>query len=394
MNESLIPLHKIGSKIIISTEQGDANAFVPHPLPEEIELSTTTVNLLSKADQSIGKLSAASERLPNPDLILMSYIGQEALSSSKIEGTITSLSEVFAAQALSIKYEAGVENENVAQVRSYIEALYVGLAKIAQQANITHDLLRGVHKTLMTNPSGEAKSPGRYRQVQNYLLRGGRFRHIPPPVHLMEKAMDDLVGFANAANKLPDLIAIGLVHYQFETIHPFDDGNGRLGRMLILFQMISLGLLRYPVLPISTTIYGVRREYNNNLQGARNRGEYDLWLQFFLEAVTTAANKSLQQITDFENLGAKYRAELLDGITRATDVVDLLFRHPVLTASQLVEELSISRATAGRWIDILLEREVLGVLDTRQGQGKVKLYEVKEVFKILDSFDLTTEPSI
>ncbi len=383
MSQDFDQPQKLGHFVPATSNEGEVMAFVPSPLPEQIQLSALTMNLLDKASLALGRLDGAISSLPNPGLLRNTYMGREALDSSRIEGTDTSLSNVLSDQAQSTESNT---DHAVAEVRSYIKALSKGLKQL-EDLPISLRFLRNVHRVLMQNPRGQGKAPGEFRRVQNQIASVGpkgdlKTVFVPPPVPQMEKALDDLERYINADIELPDLIVIGLVHYQFETIHPFMDGNGRTGRLLIIFQMLTRGLLQYPLLSLSTSVKKYQSDYYLLLSSVREQDRYDLWLNYFLSAVQAQAEATLQQARDLIALHEDYRTRLSGDRSRAVELIDLVLANPVLTTSRVVNELGVVARTATNLLNRLRDQKVLSTLQRKSPTGEV-FWVAPEVFEIL-----------
>lgn len=356
-------------------------AFVPAPLPKTLDLDLTVVRLLSEADSALGRLAGAGRVLPDPHLLIAPYRAQEALASSRIEGTQASLSDVFDAES-----SARPPSGDVQEVRNYIAALEHGRARLAELP-LSKRLSCEMHGVLLDGVRGQEKTPGEFRRTQNWIgspeNRPETAAFVPPTVDHMWPALDDWERFVHDPSpQLPLLVRTALLHYQFETIHPFLDGNGRIGRLLVVLHLIEQGPLSAPLLPISTYLEQRREQYYTRLQAVRERGEIGPWLRYFLSAVATVASDAVTRAEQLMDLREKYRASLRGSRSRAGEVVDLLFSNPVLTARFVARQLGMSPQGA---VNLLRQLERIGALrsDVR-GQGIVGRWYADAVLAALE----------
>lgn len=354
-------------------------AYVPKPLPREFDLPQRTILLLSDADRALGRLAGAGRLLPNPHLLLQPYIALEALASSRIEGTQASLSDVFDGQARD------VAEGPVREVTNYIRAFEHGLERL-KELPISRRLLCEVHEILLTGVRGQERLPGEFRATQNWIgspdNRIDTALFVPPPVEEMNQAFGDLERFLNESPPLPPLIQIALIHYQFETIHPFLDGNGRLGRLLIVFLLVAQDLLPQPLLYLSAYFEKRRGDYYDYLQAVRERGEITQWLDFFLVGIAEQANAAITQAERLGDLREDYRSRLLSDRSRAGEVIDLVFENPVLTTTRIGVSLGVSVQTA---LNMVRRLEKLGIVTEVAGiSGRSKRWVSLDVLRALD----------
>ncbi|MDQ1514678.1 MAG: hypothetical protein QOE80_508 [Actinomycetota bacterium] len=313
--------------------------FVPAALPRRFSLGDQTVLLLSEADRALGRLAGAGRLLPNPHLLVRPYVAREALASSRIEGTQASLSDVFDATAL------GDETGQVREVTNYIRALERGLTELARLP-ISMRLLCSIHEELLRGVRGQERLPGEVRRSPNWIgspdNRPETAIFVPPPVDEMHRALTDWERFIHEDVPIPPLVKCALLHYQFETIHPFLDGNGRLGRLLIVFYMVEQDLLPDPLLYISAYFEAHRSDYYDRLQAVRERGEIEEWTQFFLRAVAVQAGDAIRRAERLADLREQYRQAAARTRSRAGEVVDLVFENPVLTTNFVAHRLDVT----------------------------------------------------
>lgn len=358
------------------------HAFVPAFVPRELTLDPHTIMLLSDADAALGRLAGAGRLLPDPHLLVNAYITREAVASSRIEGTQASVTEVFDAAVTDRS-----PREDVQEVRNYIQALRHGLGRMDQGFPISLRLIREMHKFLLTGVRGQERTPGEFRQSQNWISspdnqpRTARF--VPPTVEEMWKALDDWEKYLHDEQpKLPLLIRCALLHYQFETIHPFLDGNGRLGRLFIILYLVNLGRLPTPLLYISSYFDERKGEYYDRLQFVRERGEIDEWLNFFLSGIAGQATDAVSRAEELADLREQYRLRLQGSRSRAIEVADLLFANPVMTVRAVQRELGVSQPGATNLLRALTGEGI--VREVGEGPGTRHRWFAEDVLRVLD----------
>lgn len=370
---------------IIKTPTG-YEAFIPHPLPPEpaIEITPEMYFLLSAADRKLGRLDGITRVLPNPDLFLAMYVKKEAILSSQIEGTQASFVDVLGASSATEKREPDVED-----VVNYVKAMNYGLNRL-ESLPLSLRLIREIHGILLQGVRGSDRSPGEFRKSQNWigpqgcLLEGATF--VPPPVEDMQKAMGDLeIFFYNEDDKIPPLIKIAMIHAQFETIHPFLDGNGRVGRLLIAFWLCQQKILSKPLLYLSYYFKQNRTEYYDRLMNVRLNGDWENWILFFLKGVESVSDEATESAT--ATLAMKDRCtKLLNTISNNNsnfqNLLDLLFEIPIITRKDVIEKLSVSSPTAGDLIDQFCRLGIL--MDTTPNKQRNKQYYFNEYLNILE----------
>lgn len=336
-------------------------AFIPKPLPPDppLVLSPQLLDMLSAADRAIGRLDSATELLPNPDLFIRMYVRKEAVYSSQIEGTQASLTDL-------LEYEAGrVRRDNpedTKEVSNYVAAMNFGLERLASLP-LSSRLLKEIHAKLLEGVRGSEKDPGSFRRYQNWIgPTGGSMNDavfIPPPHQDINKIMGELESFLHDQNPLPPLLKCGLAHSQFETIHPFLDGNGRMGRLLITFLLCWQGTLKRPLLYLSYYFKKHRQEYYERLQAVRDQGSWEAWLLFFLNGVRDVAKEAMDKARKIQNLRDEHR-QLVGGRSElAQKLLDLLFINPVLDVKLASSHLACSYQGANNVIKRFLENNLL-----------------------------------
>ena len=354
-------------------------AYHPRPLGRSLELRADTILLLSEADRALGRLAGAGRLLPNPHLLIQPYIAREALASSRIEGTQASLSDVFDAEARS------TAEGPVAEVTNYIRALEHGLDRL-DALPVSRRLICETHQVLMAGVRGQERLPGQVRTSQNWIgspdNRPETAVFVPPPPAVMEEALTALERFIHEPTKLPPLVEVALVHYQFETIHPFLDGNGRLGRLLIAFLLIEKDLLPQPLLYLSAYFERRRSDYYDQLQAVRERGHTDGWIDFFLTGVAEQANDAIQRSEALADLRERFRLTLQGHRSRATEVIDLVFENPLLTTNRVAAALDVTGQSALNYIRTLEKRGI--VTEVQEIPGRSKRWIAHDVYQALD----------
>ena len=338
-------------------------AFHPAPFPpQDLEMSPALVGSLSRADQALARLDGAASVIPDVNLFITMYIRDEATRSSQIEGTQATLADVVEAEIAHLDDE---RRNAVAEIQNYITALDLGLRRLADLP-VSLRLLREIHAELMSGVRGGTadRTPGEFRRTQNWI--GGsspsNARFVPPPVEQMQSALHEWEASIHADDDLPVLVKIGLLHAQFETIHPFVDGNGRVGRLLITFLLTEWGVLRQPLLYLSGFLRRNVEEYYRRLQHIRDDGDWEEWLVFFLDGVTdtaTEAATTVRAILDLRERDRQRIAELGQRAANAYRLHDHLFSVPLTTAADVQQALDVSQPTANRLLRDLGAAEIL-----------------------------------
>ena len=355
--------------------------YDPKPLPRSLPLSDETVVALSLADAAVGRLDGVAQLLPNTELVATPYAAREAIASSRLEGTHTTLEEMYEAEAGKYVISA----EDILKITNYRKALHLGMASVAN-GSLTLGLLKKIHATLMEGeqlegPLGEwRKKPAWVSSPNNSPITAP---FVPPIQGRLTVAMKNWQAWQGNQPRLPALINIALLHFQFLSIHPFADGNGRVSRIIIQLMLSKSGLLSEPLLYVSPYFADRRREYFDRLQAVRERGEMQQWLQFFLKAVEVQATDGIKRARAILDLRNRYHDELAKSRSRAIEVVDILFEQPILTSQIVEENLGISKSGALNLIRGLESRGIL-IRGAAAGRGGTKYWSSKEVLEILD----------
>lgn len=360
-------------------------AFLPAPLPPALTFSPSLVTALSAADRALGELRGLGGALANPHLLIRPLARREAVLSSRIEGTRASLDDLLAYEATQLSFlEPG---SDVREVHNYVRALEYGLERI-NTLPVSLRLIRELHARLMEGVRGDIWTPGDFRRSQNWIGPAGSTLetalYVPPPVEEMLAALGVLENFIHAPSDLPPLIRLGLIHYQFEAIHPFLDGNGRVGRLLIALLLSAWQLLPQPLLYLSAYFESNRRDYYDLLLAVSQRAAWEEWLLYFLEGIKQQCLDAVDRISRLQALRARYQAKVQTrrAPARLLRVIDLLFAQPVLTARQVESTLEINFPSAQRLIDQLVQA---GLLREITGGRRNRVYRADEVLKILES---------
>ncbi len=357
-------------------------AFIPARLPPDppVRLEGDLTVLLSEADRALGRLDGVASILPNPDLFVATYVRHEAVLSSQIEGTQSTLEDV-------LEYEMDAQGpkraKDVEEVVNYVHAMNHGLARLADLP-LSLRLLREIHERLMRNVRGSERSPGEFRTSQNWIgpegctLQDASF--VPPPPHEMEPALDNLEKFLHERGTLPALVQCGLAHAQFETIHPFLDGNGRVGRLLITLLLCERRILERPLLYLSVYLKAHRQEYYDRLTAIRNDGDWEGWLRFFLRGVVEVSGAATSTARSILQLREETRQKLAERAL-GVQLLDYLFEKPVISVRAAQERLDCSYVTAASLIE---QFEKMGVLREMTGQKRNRLYRYEPYLALFE----------
>lgn len=372
---------------IIRTAQG-YHAFVPAPLPPALEYPQPLVRLLSAADAALSELSGLGRILPNPHLLIAPYIRREAVLSSRIEGTRTSLSDLLADEAGQPPH---APPDDVHEVRNYVVALDYGIERL-KALPLSLRLVRELHQRLMQGVRGERATPGEFRRSQNWIGPYGstpaNAPYVPPPPAEMQAALAAWEGFLHSRGELPDLVQCALMHEHFEAIHPFLDGNGRVGRLLITLFLIERGRLSQPLLYLSEFIERNRDDYYRSLMRVRTHGDWNGWLHYFLAGVEWSARRASRQAQQLLALRADLHARLA-GQPRALPLIDALFENPYLDSGRVKRLLGVSDPTARK---LLAALEAAGIVRETSGRNWGRQYLAEGVLAALDDPGEEREP--
>ena len=357
-------------------------SFMPAVLPPipPIELDKDIIDLLVKANKQLALLEGISSRIPNIHLFISMYVRKEALMSSQIEGTQATLEDV-----LDPCLEENT-NRPVGDIVNYIKATDYAINRL-KELPLCNRLIKETHEVLLQGVRGQSKSPGEFRHSQNWIGAAGcnlqNARYIPPSVEDMVQAMSDLEKYINGNDDLDVLIRAGLIHYQFETIHPFLDGNGRIGRLLITLFLMEKKVLSTPTLYISYFLKKNRIEYYDRMNEVRSKGHYEQWIKFFLEAVYESAKDAVETIDKLISLHGNYRLKI-EGLGRraknAMRVFEYLESNPIIEIQKTAKELDIAFNTIS---SIVKDLTNIGILEQTSTQSRNRTFAYKEYLEIL-----------
>jgi len=345
-------------------------AFIPAPLPPDppIALNGRLMELLSQADRALGRLDGSITTLPNPDLFVMMYVRKEAVLSSQIEGTQSSLQNLLEAEA---RIFSDTAPRDVDEVINYVRAMNHGIARL-KDLPVSVRLIREIHAILLENVRGRHATPGELRRSQNWIGPGGctlnEATFVPPPPEHIPEALGQWEKFLHQQDALPILIKIGLAHAQFETIHPFLDGNGRLGRLLIAFLLMERGVLQKPALYLSHYFKRHRQTYYDHLQRIRDAGDWESWLVFLLQGIAEVSNEAAHTARNILQLREEHRHAITERLGRGAGnghkVLEYLYERPILTVKEVREITRTTYAAANQLVSRLNE---LGIIEEITG---------------------------
>jgi len=382
-----------GHYVTLSTVGEKAQAFVPLPLPPNPPIDWTP-ELRSRFDRallSLGRLDSVSVLLPDTSLFLYMYVRKEAVLSSMIEGTQSSLSDLL---MFELDHQPGVPIDDVREVSNYVAALERGLRRLEEGFPLSLRLLREIHGVLLKKGRGSGRTPGGFRRSQNWIggTRPGNAAFVPPPANAVPECMNKLELFLHdQPERTPALLKAALAHVQFETIHPFLDGNGRLGRLLITLLLCERRVLREPMLYLSLYFKTHRRYYYELLNRVRLTGDWEAWLDFFAEAVIVTADQAVETAQKLVELSNRDR-ERISGLGRAAastlQVHRAMMEHPIATSGWLVEKTGITAATVNK---ALAHLQQLGILRELTERRRNRLFSYARYVEILSQ---GTEPPV
>lgn len=368
---------------------GGQSAFIPNPLPRDLALSPDLVLRLDKASRAVATLAGVGETVPNPHTLAQPFIRREAVLSSRIEGTLASLSDVLAYEASGRRNQSG---EDVEEVRNYVVALEYGIERL-DSLPISYRLVNELHKRLMAGVRGEDKMPGHFRTTQVWIgapgsaIRDARF--VPPPPERLRDLFFEWESFVNEAHNLPPLVRCAMMHYQLEAIHPYMDGNGRIGRLLITLFLCASGVLRTPLLYLSAYFERDRRRYYDELLNVSVTGNWERWLSYFLDGVYQESRDVLERIRRVRSLQEEWRALLLNRGESANGLrlLEDLFVHPITTVSLVSRFLEISDPGARRVLNRLIDAGIVNRLEDFRPNLYVAQRLIQEIERPIERID-------
>jgi Fic family protein len=360
---------------------GGYQAFVPAPLPPKLIYDARLVLLLSRADAALSELSGAGRQLPNPHLLIGNCVRREAVLSSRIEGTRTNMAELL--QEDLAPGQSGQNRADVREVQNYVAALNHGIDRL-NTLPLSLRLVRDVHRVLLEDVRGGHATPGEFRRSQNWIGPPGstlaNATYVPPPPEELMSVLGEWEKFLHVRDELPDLIQCGLMHEQFEAIHPFLDGNGRVGRLLIVLFLIERKRLSQPLLYLSEYFEKHRSTYYQMLQQVRTRGDWAGWLTFFLEGVAVTAVAAVDRAKALLDMRERYRGQLAKNL-KGMVLLDALLSNPFVTAARAAEVLQVTDPTARKVIGQLVTAGVLAP-DANREYGQI--WVAKAILRALD----------
>lgn len=361
------------------------NSYIPNPLPPKINWSDQLVSALSNADFLLGKLSREGSRLPNPHLLMRPFITREAVLSSKIEGTQTTLGQVLAQDAGATVNQ---DPNDLQEVQNYVEALDFGMQRL-KDLPLSLRLIKEVHEKLMQGVRGSHATPGEFRKSQNWIGPAGctlnTAKFVPPPIDELHNCLSDLELYLHN-RELPTLVHIAMCHYQFEAIHPFLDGNGRVGRLLITLLLIEREKLTSPLLYLSAFFEATRPDYYKMLLSVSRDGTWEDWLTYFLNGVALQSEDALSRAERINALLDKWKLKAASINSKsAVSIIEHFAVNPFLTVNQLTEKLGIAYTTTQRAINKL---EEVGIITQTAENKRGKVYCAKEILAILEETTL------
>lgn len=355
-------------------------SFKPKKLPPEppISYDSEMIELLSRADRMLGRLDGVTETLPDPELFVAMYVQKEAVLSSQIEGTQASLIDVFDSELSKEK------REDIGDIVNYVGAMNYGLERL-KEFPLSLRLIREIHQVLLSSGRGSKRNPGEFRTSQNWIGAPGcslnEATFVPPSVPDMKDAIGDLELFLHSEDTMPPLVKIALIHAQFETIHPFLDGNGRMGRLLITFWLCQQKILSQPLLYLSYYFKKNRIDYYDRLMIVRNTGDWEQWIKFFLKGISETSEEAISTAKEILMLKKVCEDIIVKSNNNYRQFLDFLFRNPVIDKQEAAKKLNVSQPTANRIVDQFCD---LGILvDQKPESKRYKKYAFTKYLAIL-----------
>lgn len=364
-------------------------AFVPNSLPPTLVFDAGLIRLLSDADRALGELAGLGRALPNPHLLINPFIRREAVLSSRIEGTQTDLADLYAFEAGQLALpglKPTPAQADAREVLNYVRALEYGLERLSELP-ISLRFIRETHARLMEGVRGNQATPGEFRRTQNWIGAPGctlnDATYVPPPVVEMNAALDAFEKYLHSEDELPPLVRLALIHYQFEAIHPFIDGNGRIGRLLISLLLVHWNLLPLPLLYLSAFFEQHRQAYYDLLMAVSTRGAWRDWVTFFLRGVAEQSRDAVVRAKRLQDLQSVWRGKYqrARGAGLLLAIVDELFDVPVLAPRQVAKQLRVSHQAA---MQALRRLEHDQILSETTGKQRNRLYVAPEIIKVLE----------
>ncbi len=375
-------------RVVEAEWQGKVHwAFLPDRLPPELEIDWGLAALIAEATGALSRLQGAGARMRNPDLLIAPFLQREAVLSSRIEGTRAGMADLYAAEANqhALPEEGGPVSPDVREVSNYVLALREGVERL-DTLPVSLRLIQDLHATLLRDVRGERHHPGEYRRVPNYIAASDatpidEARFVPPPPVDMRRALEDLEVYLHADNRYPAVVRLALVHYQFEAIHPFEDGNGRMGRLLVSLLLLDWGLLTQPLLYLSAYLEEHREAYYDLMYRVSTRGAWRDWLAFFLTGLRDQAQAAIGMVTELTEVEDRWRERLATARASALAqrLAEGLFATPVLTVQRAAELLQSPNITARYNVERLAD---LGILRRGRTDRRPQLYYADDILRV------------
>jgi len=368
MDIALFKSSPSGTLVRAGLDEGAYWAFVPNPLPPPLPLDAQLLRVSSDAAYALGQLAALGRLMPNPHLLIGSFVRREAVLSSRIEGTQADITDLYAYEAGQLPLpglEPALPAADVQEVLNYVRALEYGLGRL-ETLPVSTRLMRELHERLLRGVRGEHATPGEFRRSQNWIGRQNctlnEAEYVPPPVAEMQEALAALEGYLHAeSSEHPALVRLAFIHYQFEAIHPFIDGNGRIGRLLLSLLLVNWALLPLPLLYLSAYFERDRQRYYDLLMAVSRRGAWHEWTLYFLQGVIEQSQDAAARAKRLQDLQQKWRESLAQGRASALlpKLADSLFASPILTIPQAQRQLDVTYHSAQRNVEKLVEAGIL-----------------------------------
>jgi Fic family protein len=359
--------------------------FLPHPLPPKIKYSESMIALLNESIFQLGTLNGLGKLIPNPNLLIGPYLKREAVLSSKIEGTQASIMDVYNFEAEGNSSDNN-EINRINEVINYIRSLNVCLDEISKGNKIDVKMIKNAHRILMHNVRGQEKTPGEFRRLQNWIglaeTKIDTASYVPPPPEYVDDLIQTLVDFINnPPGLIPPLVQCAMIHYLFEAIHPFSDGNGRIGRLLITLFLVERKILYQPFLYLSAYIERNKEKYYSLLLDVSQNNGWINWIRFFLNGIIEQSRESIASIQNLMELKKKYDQKLNErkATRNSSMLVDQLFSNPIITVSSAMNFLGITYRGAQKVISFLIEEEILQEYDNRTRGKKFIAHEIASI---------------
>ena len=357
------------------------NAFIPNQLPPEINWTPQLIRSLSDADRLIGQLSGEGKQLPNPHLLMRPFIKREAVLSSRIEGTQATLGEILANDAGAV---VNRNPDDLKEVGNYVKALDYGIQRL-KSLPLSLRLIREIHEKLMAGVRGDFATPGEFRKTQNWIGPGGctlqNASYVPPSPDILMDCLGQWEHYAHTTDT-PPLVQAALLHYQFEAIHPFLDGNGRVGRLLVTLFLIERKVLNSPLLYLSAFFEATRSEYYEKLLSVSQNGQWNPWLEYFLNGVARMSEDALSRAERINSLLQNWREQVSGQKPKVLfEVIGLLAENPYWTIKKIAERLNVAYTTAQRAINLLQEKQIIAQTDNAE---RDRVFCAREILDILN----------